>query len=167
LVADYAAPGIALGSSFIRLGNFINSEIVGRPTEVPWAVVFSRYDAVPRHAVQLYEFATLILTFFVILFVERRNRRVVGTGMSIGAFLATYFGLRFFVEFFKERMTEQLREPGGPLGILEHASGIQLTTGQWLSLVPAILGLILIMRAMRRLRTDEAIRPTNPAPSVA
>lgn len=151
LVSDYCAPGLAVGTCCIRLGNFFNSEIVGQPTDVRWAVVFSRVDLVPRHPVQFYEIGAALVALAAIRIAERRDRRVVGTGLSIGLFLGTYFCLRFIAEFFKERMTEQLRDPGGPLAALERILGVTLTTGQWLSIVPAIVGIVMIIGGTRRL----------------
>ena len=100
----------ASGAFFVRLGNFFNSEIVGRPTDVSWAVCLPRHDRlpIPRHPTQLYE-ATIGLLILLILWgadrfakEEKRPR-----WLSTGVFFTTYFTFRFFVEFFKAHQTLQ------------------------------------------------------------
>ena len=87
---------------FVRLGNFMNSEIVGRPTDVPWGVIFERHSSTPRHPVQLYEaafyFAELALAVWLVK--HRAGRLREGTIMY--GMLAVHFSLRFVAEFFKE-----------------------------------------------------------------
>lgn len=128
----------------IRCGNFVNQEIVGLPTSLPWAVIFGHpFDGasvVPRHPVQLYEalsyFATALLLYFVAS--SARMRRCVG--LSSGLFFLSVFGSRFFLEIFKERQTILLN-PDSPLSM-----------GQILSLPFIFLGLILIFRASRGIK---------------
>ena len=146
-VGDYFAPGIALGACLVRLGNFFNSEIVGRPSEVPWAVVFARHDALPRHPVQLYEAAAAVASMLAIRAAERSGRARAGSGASIGIFLVVYFGARLVLERFKAPMTEQLFGAGGVLR--EMLPALSATTGQWLSVVPALVGIVLVVRASR------------------
>lgn len=133
---DRIAVPAALGGAFIRLGNFMNSEIVGMPTIAPWAVIFERVDPLPRHPVQLYEAAAYAL-IFVLLFLAYRVGEVRGRqGLLSGLFLILVFAARFVLEFFK---TPQAA----------YEQGYFLTVGQWLS-VPCILGgMWLLVRACR------------------
>jgi prolipoprotein diacylglyceryl transferase len=131
---DRIAVPAALGGAFIRIGNFMNSEIVGMPTIAPWAVIFIRVDDLPRHPVQLYEAAAYLSIFAILFSIWRvkaaRNRH----GLLAGIFLTLVFAARFALEFFK---TPQAA----------YEAGFVLTVGQWLS-VPCILaGLWLVARA--------------------
>jgi prolipoprotein diacylglyceryl transferase len=130
----------ALGGCLIRLGNLFNSEILGTPARVPWAFVFGRSDAVPRHPVQLYESAVYALIFLVLLWTYRRLRAQTPRGLLLGLFLASVFTFRFFIEFFKERQAA-------------YESHYPLRTGQWLSLPFIALGVGLLWRALKR-RTE-------------
>lgn len=149
LVADYFVPAVALGVGWIRLGNFSNSEIVGRATSVPWAVVFARHDLVPRHPAQLYDFAIGPITWLVLRRVESRNARPLGSGLIGGLFLLSYFGLRIVVESYKDFFEEQLRDVP-PFTTIEQWLGVPIHTGQWLSVPACIIGIIAIVRALRQ-----------------
>lgn len=167
-LADYLGPAIAIAAGGVRIGNFFNSEIVGREAcqtvagslqcEVPWAVKFVRYchmegipaeACVPRHPSQIYEFLMGVFTFGVVMAVERAKIRRAGSGLIAGVFLTCYFSCRFTVEFFKEFQIEQLRTDG-PLGAIEQALGVHFRMGQWLSVLPILLGLYCIVRALRQ-----------------
>lgn len=108
-VADRFAFSSAWGAALVRLGNFLNSEIVGRPTDLPWGVKFPRYDAglpiaeVPlRHPSQLYEFAMGLSVLAILLALDKKlGGEKRKTGMLASAFLTTYFLGRFLVEFVK------------------------------------------------------------------
>ncbi len=145
-VSDRLAPGVALGSSFVRLGNFINSEIVGRPTDVPWAVVFERYrDHLPRHPTQLYEFGIGVFVYLALISVDRiYGVRTRPKGLITFLFLALYFTCRFFVEYFKEDQVENF------FHITEFMNVSALTMGQWLSLPFATVGWIGAARVVYR-----------------
>lgn len=167
-VADYLAPGIAIAAGGVRLGNFFNSEIVGRVTDAPWGVQFLRYcqmegiapaACLPRHPSQIYEFAMGVVTYGVLTLLEKRDIRRAGSGFLAGSFLAIYFSFRFLVEFVKEFQTEQLRTEG-PLGAIEQTIGMHFTMGQWLSLIPVAAGLWLIARAL--LQQKEAFPAAVP-----
>lgn len=125
----------AIGAAGVRLGNFLNSGIVGRETDVPWGVRFVYYDrgAVLRHPSQLYEFLMGIFVLGVLIFVDRKfggEKRPLG--LLIGVFLSLYFLLRFFVEFFKEYQTDLAQQQA-------------LTMGQYLSLFPFGIGVALVV----------------------
>jgi phosphatidylglycerol:prolipoprotein diacylglycerol transferase len=152
-VADLAAPGAVLGTCLVRLGNFVNGELVGRPTDVPWAVVFARHDVRPRHPVQLYEVVAGLAAVALMWLVERRGRRRVGSGLTTAVGLLAYFGLRVLVEPFKPppATSRTLLAP------LADATGLALTPAQWLSLVPLTLGVVLLVRALRRPASRAAV----------
>ena len=102
---DRFSMSAAVGAVGIRLANFFNSEIVGRQTDLPWAVRFTYYDngMVARHPSQLYEAGLGLLVLAVLYMVDRYSgRENRPLGMLAGLFLAIYFAGRFFVEFFKE-----------------------------------------------------------------
>lgn len=147
-LADYFAPAVAIAVGWIRVGNFFNSEVLGQPASVPWAIVFARHDQVPRHPAQLYDLLIGPATYLVLRAVERRNIRPIGSGLIAGTFLTVYFGLRIFVEQYKEFYVEQLRDMA-PFRTIEQWLGLPIHTGQWLSIVPVLAGVILIVRALQ------------------
>ena len=116
-----------LGLGAGRIGNFINGELWGRATDVPWAMVFPQVDSVPRHPSQLYEFALEGLLLFALLWLYSRKPRPIGA--VSGLFLIGYGSFRFLVEF--------TREPDNFLGLL----ALGLTMGQWLSLPMIVAGM--------------------------
>lgn len=124
-VTDFIAPLVPIGLGAGRLGNFINGELWGRPTDVPWAMIFPQVDSLPRHPSQLYELALEGIVLFVVLWLFARRPRPLGA--VSGAFLLGYGTLRFLVEF--------TREPDSFLGVL----ALGMSMGQWLSL-PMIIG---------------------------
>ena len=131
----------ALGAALVRLGNFFNSEVVGRETAVPWGVRFVRYDAGSRlrHPSQLYEFVMGLVCLGILVVADRKwggERRPVG-GLS-AVFLVAYFSARFLVEFTKEFQ----RSMGSS----------SLTLGQYLSIPPVLIGLWLLVRVFRERR---------------
>jgi phosphatidylglycerol:prolipoprotein diacylglycerol transferase len=130
-VTDFVAPLAPLGIAAGRLGNFINGELWGRPTSVPWAMVFPQVDALPRHPSQLYELGLEGLALFALLWVYARRRRPVGA--VSGLFLIGYGAFRFVVEY--------AREPDNFLGVLAFG----LSMGQWLSLPMVVLGVVLMI----------------------
>src|SRR5215831_14988326 len=99
-VTDFVAPLCPLGLAAGRLGNFINGELWGRPTDLPWGMVFPQVDQVPRHPSQLYEFGLEGVLLFVVLWIYARRRRPVGA--VSGLFLIGYGSFRFLVEFARE-----------------------------------------------------------------
>ena len=86
----------------IRLGNLMNSEIIGRPTEVPWAFIFERVDMLPRHPGQLYEAICYAIFFGIHWYFYRRYPKKVGTGFFFGLCLFLIFTSRIFIEYTKE-----------------------------------------------------------------
>jgi prolipoprotein diacylglyceryl transferase len=133
-VCDRIGMTVPFSGCLIRLGNFFNSEILGRPAEVPWAVVFARVDSLPRHPVQLYESLSYLLIFLFQFRCYWKRGDAGPDGYLFGRFFALVFGARFFLEFFKE-------------GQADFEAGWTLTLGQWLSLPAVLLGVYLIRRA--------------------
>lgn len=101
-VLDNIAIATPITACFIRLGNLMNSEIIGKVTDVPWAFIFERVDSAPRHPGQLYEAIAYAILFFIGLAIYKRNRSKVGTGFYFGLCLAYIFTFRFFIEYTKE-----------------------------------------------------------------
>jgi phosphatidylglycerol:prolipoprotein diacylglycerol transferase len=133
--------GLLLG----RLANFINSELWGRVTDVPWAFVFPTGGPLPRHPSQLYEGALEGLLLFVLLTLMIRRGALLRPGLIIGTFAIVYGLARIFSEFF--------REPDPQLGFLWGG----LTMGMLLSLPMIAAGLGFVLWAVRRPRTSEAL----------
>lgn len=127
---------------------FFNSEVLGHVTSVPWAVVFARRDALPRHPAQLYDMLIGPVTWLALTAVERRNIRPIGSGLIAGTFLTVYFGLRIFVEQYKDFYVEEIRT-FAPFSAAEELLGVSIHTGQWLSVLPVLAGIYLIGRALR------------------
>jgi phosphatidylglycerol---prolipoprotein diacylglyceryl transferase len=99
---DLIAVVAALGSGFIRLANFMNSEIIGIPTKKPWGVIFERVDYVPRHPAQLYEAICYFLIFGIMMFFYNKMRDKLRNGFFFGLVLVLIFAARFIIEFVKE-----------------------------------------------------------------
>lgn len=101
-VLDNIAIATPFTACFIRLGNLMNSEIIGKVTDVPWAFIFERVDQMPRHPGQLYEAIAYALLLFVGIAIYRRRHEKVGTGFFFGLCLTYIFTARFFIEYTKE-----------------------------------------------------------------
>ena len=101
-VLDNIAIATPITACFIRLGNLMNSEIIGKVTDVPWAFIFTKVDQYPRHPGQLYEAIAYALFFFVGWFLYKKAKTRVGTGLFFGLCLTLIFTFRFFVEFTKD-----------------------------------------------------------------
>ncbi|HMV18349.1 MAG TPA: prolipoprotein diacylglyceryl transferase [Rhodocyclaceae bacterium] len=135
-VTDFIAPLVPLGLAAGRLGNFINGELVGRVTDVPWAMIFPQVDMQPRHPSQLYQFTLEGVCLFVLLWVFSAKPRP--RGLVSAVFLIGYGGFRFLAEFG--------REPDDFLGLL----ALNLSMGQWLSLPMIVIGIVMAAIAVRR-----------------
>lgn len=137
-LADFIAPLVPVGLGAGRIGNFINGELWGRTTDVPWGMVFPHApDQLARHPSQLYQFALEGVVLFVVLwwFSARPRPRMAVSGL----FLALYGSFRFLVEF--------VRQPDSQLG---YVAFDWLTMGQLLSLPMIVAGLALVLFAYRR-----------------
>lgn len=102
VVLDFMGVCSCITATFIRLGNLMNSEIIGNITDVPWAFIFARVDQAPRHPGQLYEALAYFCFFWIILAVYRYKRNKVGTGFFFGLCLTLVFVFRFAIEYTKE-----------------------------------------------------------------
>ncbi len=154
LVALGLAPGLFLG----RIANFINAELWGRPTGLPWGVAFPTQAAqycpdiagiCARHPSQLYEalLEGLVLGGLLIWMVWRRDA-LKHQGLLTGVFLAGYGVARFMVEFFRQPDAQFISD-GNPLGLALQAGGYGLTMGQLLCVPMVLVGVFFILRARR------------------
>lgn len=154
LVALGLAPGLFLG----RVANFINAELWGRPTDLPWGVAFPTEAAqycpevlgiCARHPSQLYEalLEGLILGLLLIWLAWQRGA-FQKEGLLMGTFLAGYGAARFLVEFFRQPDAQFISE-GNPLGLALQMNGYGLTMGQLLCIPMFLIGLFFILRALR------------------
>ena len=101
-IIDLIAVVTGVGAAFIRLANFMNSEIVGMPTDKPWAVIFERVDNIPRHPAQLYEAISYLIIFAITYTLYKTNRKHLKQGAFFGITISLIFIARFFIEFIKE-----------------------------------------------------------------
>jgi len=134
LMSRLAIPG-ALAATFIRIGNFFNSEILGIPTDKPWAIIFERIDSLPRHPSQLYEALAYFILFFILLGLYRILNPKTSTKLLSGIFFTYVFTARFFLEYFKEHQADY--------------NISTFSTGQLLSIPFIILGIIWILWALK------------------
>lgn len=148
-VGDFVAPLVPIGLGAGRIGNFINGELWGRATDVPWAVIFASTDPdrLPRHPSQLYQFALEGVVLFTLLWLFSRKPKPVGA--VAGMFLLGYGIVRFVVEFF--------RQPDAHLGL----NSLGLSQGQLLSLPMIIIGAVIIYRAYSYSTTNSIINSTK------
>jgi len=137
-ILDRIVITVALGGFFIRMGNLFNSEIIGTPTNVPWAFVFASVDGVPRHPAQLYEAIAYLIVFIFLLIYYFRKSGKFKNGLLLGLFLILVFGFRFFIEFIKEDQTY-------------FEKGWLLNMGQLLSIPFVLLGFYLILRKNKKI----------------
>lgn len=133
-VTDFIVPLVPLGLAAGRVGNFINGELWGRPTDVPWSMIFPHVDNLPRHPSQLYQAALEGVMLFIILWLFSKQPRP--TMAVSGLFLIGYSTFRFFAEFF--------RTPDAHLGFIAFN---WLTMGQLLTLPLLIAGIVLMALA--------------------
>lgn len=137
---DRMAVVFSLGGVFVRLGNFFNSEIVGKPWDGPFAVLFLKQsleygEIVPRHPAQLYEAICYLILFFILAYLFFKTQIKQKQGVLFGIFLVALWTIRFLIEFSKE--------PQGD----EFITGASLNTGQWLSIPFILLGIGIILFA--------------------
>jgi phosphatidylglycerol:prolipoprotein diacylglycerol transferase len=136
-ITDTIAPVIPIGLAAGRIGNFINGELWGKVTDLPWAMVFPNAGSLPRHPSQLYEFLLEGVVLFIVLWIYSSKPRP--RGAVSGLFAILYGVFRISVEF--------VREPDAPIGYLAWG---WLTEGQLLSVPLVLVGIILMWCAYRR-----------------
>jgi phosphatidylglycerol:prolipoprotein diacylglycerol transferase len=155
-VGDAIAVSTPVGLLLGRLANFINNELWGRATDMPWGVVFPGQAAqdcpdvltiCARHPSQLYEaaFEGLVLGALLIYLAYRRGV-LKRSGTAIGTFMAGYGAARFFVEFYRQPDAQFITD-GNPLGLAWQVGGLGITQGQALSIPMIAIGLYFIFRA--------------------
>ena len=135
-VLDNIAIATGTTACFIRLGNLMNSEIIGKITDVPWAFIFEKVDAVPRHPGQLYEAIAYAILFCIMWVLHKRMPEKIGTGWYFGFCLTYIFTFRFFIEYTKE--IQEAFEASLPLDM-----------GQILSIPFVILGIYCMIKAKK------------------
>ncbi len=139
---DRMAISIALAGTLIRIGNFFNSEIIGTPSGLPWAIVFTRARLTPlqpRHPAMLYEAAAYLAIFVLLLLLYRKQDGQVPPGELIGLFLISVFTARFLIEYVK-------------LPQASYRLPLPLSVGQLLSIPAVIAGIILYAGSRKRKR---------------
>ncbi len=144
-ILDRIVAPIAIAGCFIRLGNLMNSEIVGDPSNLPWAFSFPHYfneetlsfDATPRHPAQLYEAISYVAIFLFLMWLYWKKKAYEKRGVMFGAFLIVLWGARFMIEFIK-------------LGQTERDEYLALNTGQMLSIPFFISGVVILWRGLKR-----------------
>ena len=133
-VLDMIAVATPICACFIRLANLMNSEIIGKPTDVPWAFVFEQVDMLPRHPAQLYEAIAYFIFFLGMIYLYKKSDH--GTklhrGFFFGLCLTEIFVFRFFVEFLKENQ-------------VDFENTMTLNMGQWLSVPFVIIGIYFML----------------------
>ena len=135
---DNIAVAAPFFSAMVRIGNFMNSEIIGTETTLPWGVVFVQAgETVPHHPAQLYEaIAYLVIFLFGLLLYKKYNAKI-GSGLFMGYCLFTIFTFRFFVEFIKENQ-------------VAFEEGMTLIMGQWLSIPLIITGAYFMIKGIKK-----------------
>jgi prolipoprotein diacylglyceryl transferase len=136
-VLDNIAIATGTTACFIRLGNLMNSEIIGKITDVPWAFIFERVDMMPRHPGQLYEAIAYAILFGIMWYLHKKMPEKIGTGWYFGFCLAYIFTFRFFIEYTKE--IQEAFEASLPIDM-----------GQILSIPFIILGAWCMVRAKKK-----------------
>ena len=130
---DRLGIAVALSGFFIRTGNLFNSEIIGKPANLPWAFIFERVDNIPRHPAQVYEALLYLSIFIILLILYNKKFPQSKNGVLFGYFLVMLFSVRFIIEFFKEN--QEAFENHFPVNM-----------GQILSVPFIIFGVLLISR---------------------
>jgi len=136
---DLIAVVAGLSFVFIRLGNFMNSEIIGMPTTKPWGVIFERVDYIPRHPAQLYEAFSYLIIFTIMLLLYKRLRARLKNGFLFGIATVLFFTARFVIEFVKENQ-------------VGFEDGMALNMGQLLSLPYIVVGIVFIIHGLLKTR---------------
>jgi len=134
---DKMAVAVPVTGTFIRMGNFMNSEIYGKPTNGNWGVVFERDDLIPRHPTQLYEAFAYLLIFGILFYMYKSEKIRNAQGLIFGTFLTLLFTARFIIEFFKENQEA-------------FENNMLINMGQILSIPFILIGLALIFWKTRK-----------------
>ena len=141
-VLDNIAIATGITACFIRLGNLMNSEIIGKVTDVPWAFIFERVDSMPRHPGQLYEAIAYALLFGLMWYLHKRMPEKIGSGWYFGLCLTYIFTFRFFIEYTKE--IQEAFEATLPIDM-----------GQILSIPFVIIGVVCMLKGHRNIEASK------------
>ena len=146
-VTDRMVIVVSLAGFFIRMGNLMNSEIIGKPTDLPWGFKFFRdYEfnplgdpamVVARHPSQLYEALSCLVIFALLMWFWSQKKAKTQEGLMTGLFMVVLFGLRFFYEFLKENQSD-------------FENQMALNMGQILSIPSVIFGLIVLFYSYKK-----------------
>jgi len=144
-IFDRIAAPIAIAGTFIRMGNLVNSEIVGYPTDLPWAFEFVHYfnettwsfDPTPRHPAQLYEAIMYLIIFFILMRMYWKYQAWKQPGLIFGVFLILLFGGRFLVEFIK-------------IGQNAYDDSLTINIGQRLSIPFIVTGIVILFWSFKK-----------------
>ncbi len=146
-LVDRSAIFTVMTGAFIRIGNLMNSEILGKPTDGTWGVIFTRVDSIPRHPAMVYESLCYAAIFAVTYFLYRRWRERAPDGLLFGLVVGSIMICRFGIEFFKEPQAHFEKSMALSMG---------LGMGQLLSLPFIFVSMFLIYRGWRRFKTEPA-----------
>lgn len=128
---------VALAGFLIRMGNLMNSEIYGIPTELPWGFIFVRNgEILPKHPTQIYEALSYLVIFALLYTIYNKKGAQLKQGLIFGVFLILLFTARFFIEFIKEVQ-------------VNFEQGMSLNMGQWLSIPFVLIGVFLLYRSFK------------------
>ncbi len=143
---DLIAVVAGLSFGFIRLANFMNSEIIGIPTTKPWGVIFERVDTVPRHPAQLYEAISYFIIFTIMMILYKKMRGNLKNGFFFGLGCVLFFTARFLIEFVKENQ-------------VGFEDKMTLNMGQLMSLPFILMGIGFMIFGLRKTRKLRAHQP--------
>ncbi|MEY4986441.1 MAG: Prolipoprotein diacylglyceryl transferase [Bacteroidota bacterium] len=146
-ITDRIVPAVALAGFFIRMGNLMNSEIIGKPTELPWGFKFLRDTefnpygdpnlVLARHPSQLYEALSCLLIFALLMWFWSKKKKSTQEGLMTGSFMIVLFTLRFFYEFLKENQSA-------------FENNLTLNMGQILSIPAVLFGVIVLAYSYKK-----------------
>ncbi len=143
-VMDRVAIGAPITGAFIRLGNLMNSEIYGKPTQGDYGMIFVKDDMIPRHPTQLYEATAYLLIFLLLWYLYKKTNAIKKEGFLLGVLLSVLFCTRIIIEFFKENQ-------------VAFEDTMSFNMGQLLSIPFIVIGIWLMFRGKEKVDTE-----TNP-----
>ncbi|WP_461532368.1 prolipoprotein diacylglyceryl transferase [Sinomicrobium sp.] len=143
-ILDRIVIPVSLGGIFVRIGNFMNSEIIGKPTNGDYGVIFEKLrEDFPRHPTQLYEASGYLLVFLILWYIYWKTEKRNKLGYIFGVFLILLWAVRFIVEFFKENQ-------------VPFEDQLSLNMGQWLSIPFILFGIYLVLRNRKDEQSNNA-----------
>lgn len=149
-IMDRVVIAVALGGALIRIGNFMNSEIYGNVTNLPWGVIFERAGEVfPKHPTQIYEALAYLVLWGFLMYYYKRKKGKMCTGFVFGIFLIVLFTSRFLIEFIKEPQ-------------VDFESSMALNMGQLLSVPFILAGIYFVIQSIRKPRIFTYVEPKGP-----